>query len=316
MTAIIILNWNNANDTLSCLDSLQNAEGEFKVYLVDNGSTDNSMQRIEAWVKEHPDFDICLIPLDMNYGFACGNNKGIAVAAKDNPDSYLLLNNDTEVTTDFLVKLKSFSKTHSQYKVLTPLIFFHSDKSRIWNAGGRLKWGKRSYFYNNQTATDIKEKEYIPISFVTGCALYFLPEILKDDMTVFTEKFFFGEEDCEFSLRMLKQRFAMACVLDSVIYHKVSSTISPVSLPGKLYIYYLNRFINVRQSYGRLFYLFWRIASLPSIVARAFLISPICLPNFGPRVLSCGLNEYEENALRSSLISTFLTFISSATMSV
>ena len=65
MTAIIILNWNNANDTLSCLDSLQNAEGEFKVYLVDNGSTDNSMQRIEAWVKEHPDFDICLIRYEL-----------------------------------------------------------------------------------------------------------------------------------------------------------------------------------------------------------------------------------------------------------
>ena len=265
MTAIIILNWNNANDTLSCLDSLQNAEGEFKVYLVDNGSTDNSMQRIEAWVKEHPDFDICLIPLDMNYGFACGNNKGIAVAAKDNPDSYLLLNNDTEVTTDFLVKLKSFSKTHSQYKVLTPLIFFHSDKSRIWNAGGRLKWGKRSYFYNNQTATDIKEKEYIPISFVTGCALYFLPEILKDDMTVFTEKFFFGEEDFEFSMRMKRQNVAIACVLDSVIYHKVGAAINPLCLPGKLYIYYLNRFINVRQSYGFLFNSLWRCLSLPMV---------------------------------------------------
>ena len=265
MTAIIILNWNNANDTLSCLDSLQNAEGEFRVYLVDNGSTDTSVQRIQAWIKEHPDFDISLIPLDMNYGFACGNNKGIAVAAKDNPDSFLLLNNDTEVTADFLSKLQDFASKNTQYKVLTPLIFFHSDKTKIWNAGGRFKWGKRTYFYNDKKLSDIKEKEFLPISFITGCALYFLPEVLKDDMTVFTEKFFFGEEDCEFSMRMKTQNIAMACVLDSVIYHKVSSTISPLSLPGKLYIYYLNRFINVRQSYGLLFYLLWRVATLRSI---------------------------------------------------
>ena len=265
MTAIIILNWNNANDTLSCLDSLKNARGDFRVYLVDNGSTDDSMQCINSWVKEHPDFDIRLVPLDRNYGFACGNNKGIAIAAKDTPDSYLLLNNDTEVTADFLLKLQSFAKKNPQYKVLTPLIFFHNDKSIIWNAGGSFKWGKRSYFYNNKNLLDIKEKDFLPISFVTGCALYFLPEVLKDDMTVFTENFFFGEEDCEFSMRMRKQNVSMACVLDSVIYHKVSSTISPLSLPGKLYVYYLNRFINVRQSYGLLFYLFWRVASLRSI---------------------------------------------------
>lgn len=265
MTAIIILNWNNANDTLSCLDSLTKAEGDFRVYLVDNGSTDDSMQCINSWVEEHPDFDIYLIPLDRNYGFACGNNKGIAVAAKDSPDSYLLLNNDTEVTVDFLPKLQDFAKEHPQYKVLTPLIFFHDDKNRIWNAGGSFKWGKRRYFYNDKKKSDIKEKGFLPITFVTGCALYFSPEVLKDDKTVFTENFFFGEEDCEFSMRMKKQGIGMACVLDSIIYHKVSSTISPLSLPGKLYIYYLNRFINVRQSYGFLFYLMWRVATLPSI---------------------------------------------------
>ncbi len=265
MTAIIILNWNNANDTLSCLDSLKNARGDFRVYLVDNGSTDDSMQCINSWVKEHPDFDIRLVPLDRNYGFACGNNKGIAVAAKDNPDSYLLLNNDTEVTEDFLPELRNFAEKNPQYKVLTPLIFFHGDKTKIWNAGGKFKWGKRKYFYNDKKKSDIKEKEFIPISFVTGCALYFLPEILKEDMSVFTENFFFGEEDCEFSMRMQKRNIAMACVLNSVIYHKVGSAINPLYLPGKLYIYYLNRFINVKQSYGCFFNFLWRCLSLPMV---------------------------------------------------
>ena len=39
MTAIIILNWNGADDTLACLDSLAKAEGDFRIYVVDNGST-------------------------------------------------------------------------------------------------------------------------------------------------------------------------------------------------------------------------------------------------------------------------------------
>lgn len=261
MTAIIILNWNGVKDTLPCLDSLTKAHGDFRVYVVDNGSTDNSLELIEQWADEHKGFDMRIVPLDKNYGFAKGNNKGIAVAKQDNPDSYLLLNNDTEVTPDFLDKLQGFASSHPEYKVLTPLIFFHSDKTKIWNAGGQFKWGIRKYYYANCTADAIKEKEYIPITFVTGCALYFTPDVLRDDNTVFTEKFFFGEEDCEFSIRMKKQHVKVACVLGSVIYHKVSSTINPISLPGKLYIYQLNRLINVRQLYGLVFYYIWGIVA-------------------------------------------------------
>ena len=266
MTAIIILNWNNANDTISCLDSLVNAKGDFRVYLVDNGSVDNSLSQLEYWVKNHQEIDVVLIPLDKNYGFASGNNKGIAIASKDNPDSYLLLNNDTEVTPDFLTNLKAFQAKNPKYKVLTPLIYFHGCKSKIWNAGGRLKFGKRKYYYSNQSASAIKEQEYIPITFVTGCALFFKPEILDENKQIFTERFFFGEEDIEFSMRMKKIHTGMACVLDSVIYHKVSSSISPLSLPGKLYIYYLNRFVNIRIHYGLFFFYIWRLLSLCAVV--------------------------------------------------
>ena len=55
MTAIIILNWNGADDTLACLQSLTKAEGEFVAYVVDNGSSDDSLVRIQAWIDEHTD---------------------------------------------------------------------------------------------------------------------------------------------------------------------------------------------------------------------------------------------------------------------
>ena len=161
MTAIIILNWNNANDTIHCLGSLTKAAGEFCVYVVDNGSTDDSLQRINEWVENNRSIKVLVIPLDKNYGFAIGNNKGIAIASGSNPDSYLLLNNDTEVCPDFLVSLDDFAKKHPQYKVLTPLIHLFNDKEKIWNAGGRIKWGFRKYYYAGQKREDIKEKEFL-----------------------------------------------------------------------------------------------------------------------------------------------------------
>ena len=269
MTAIIVLNWNGTDDTLACLESLTKAEGHFCVYVVDNGSSDDSLTRIGAWIEGHGEMGVRLVPLDRNYGFARGNNMGIAVASQDNPDSYLLLNNDTEVRPDFLVRLQAFSKRSPQYRILTPKINYFYDKQKIWNCGGRLSFGFRKYHYAGQTNSAVRETDYIPISFVTGCALFFYPELLDEQGSLLTERFFFGEEDFELSLRMKEKNVAMACVLDSLIYHKVGATVGKTQGVSKYYMHYLNRFIDVRLHFGAVKYAVWKLLNLP-FVARCF----------------------------------------------
>lgn len=263
MTAIIILNWHGADDTIACLESLRKAEGGFRVYVVDNGSTDDSINRISAWIDANAGFEVELCPLDKNYGFAKGNNKGIARARVLNPDSYLLLNNDTEVEPDFLIRLQEFSQRNPQYRVLTPKINYYYDKNKVWNCGGRLFFGFRKYYYAGSPAPTIKEKDYIPVSFVTGCALFFYPEILNEEGMLFTERFFFGEEDFELSMRLHKENKLIACVLDSLIYHKVGASIGRSPSVSKVYLHNLNRFINVRLHFGVFKYILWLLLSIP-----------------------------------------------------
>lgn len=266
MTAIIVLNWNGTDDTLACLESLTKAEGHFCVYVVDNGSSDDSLTRIGAWIEGHGEMDVRLVPLDRNYGFARGNNMGIAVARQDNPDSYLLLNNDTEVRPDFLVRLQAFSKRSPQYRILTPKINYFYDKQKIWNCGGKLSFGFRKYHYAGQSNSAVRETDYIPISFVTGCALFFYPELLDEQGRLLTERFFFGEEDFELSLRMKEKNVTMACVLDSLIYHKVGATVGKTQGVSKYYMHYLNRFIDVRLHFGAVKYAVWKLLNLPFVV--------------------------------------------------
>ena len=67
MTAIILVNWNGADDTIACLRSLQKAAGDFIVVIADNASDDDSMQRIGTFIKENDDEGhFYLLPLDNN----------------------------------------------------------------------------------------------------------------------------------------------------------------------------------------------------------------------------------------------------------
>ncbi len=50
--AIVVLNWNGWPDTIDCLESLQRLTyPNYQVILVDNGSTDDSVERIKAWAE-------------------------------------------------------------------------------------------------------------------------------------------------------------------------------------------------------------------------------------------------------------------------
>ena len=71
--AIIILNWNNPEDTLACLRSVAAlAYPTVFTLVVDNGSTDDSIPRIRA---NFPDIQI--LETGANLGYAGGNNAGI-----------------------------------------------------------------------------------------------------------------------------------------------------------------------------------------------------------------------------------------------
>ena len=48
--AIIILNWNGWKDTIECLESVFKIDyPNYQVIVVDNGSTDESLEKITGW---------------------------------------------------------------------------------------------------------------------------------------------------------------------------------------------------------------------------------------------------------------------------
>src|SRR5437870_2186321 len=88
---VVILNWDGADDTIACLESLAGVNG-LEAVVVDNGSDAKDVARVAEAVGRLP--WASLERNDENLGFAEGCNVGIRRALERGARYVMLLNND------------------------------------------------------------------------------------------------------------------------------------------------------------------------------------------------------------------------------
>lgn len=206
---IIILNYNGKAVIKNCLSSVfKLAYPNFEVVLVDNNSTDGSLEMAKATFSK-----INFIKNEENLGFAVGNNVGIRFALERMADFVLVLNNDTEVDKDFLTKLIDVAQLDETISLLSPVIF-NGHTKQVWFSGGKINWLKMRTEHVKTAQTE----DYYPSSFITGCSMLVRAEVFKK-IGLFDEDFFLYWEDADFSLRAVKAGFKNMIVAASWVYH-------------------------------------------------------------------------------------------------
>jgi GT2 family glycosyltransferase len=128
--AVIVVCWNNRDLLLDCLESVraQTIDREhIRVFVVDNGSTDDSV----AFVKNtFPEVDV--IEIGHNSGFSHANNVGIKRAFADPlVDGVVLLNSDARLSPEWLSTVLSFATTRPKGASFQSLTVDHTNPSVI-----------------------------------------------------------------------------------------------------------------------------------------------------------------------------------------
>ncbi|MFC1452311.1 glycosyltransferase family 2 protein [Verrucomicrobiota bacterium] len=217
--SIIVLNWDNAEETLECLDSLYRIDyPNFEVLVVDNGSRDGSPDVIE---RECPRVELIRIP--ENCGFSRANNVGIRHVAGRGTDYCLLLNNDTVVDPRILAELTDAARTLPDAGFLGARIYYYAEPRRIWAAMAR--WDPEACVFehigNNEMDDPEKFGAVRETDYASGCALFFgMP--LVDRIGLLEPRFYCYFEEVDWCFRALRNGFRNYYVPNARLWHKVS----------------------------------------------------------------------------------------------
>ena len=215
---IIVLNWNQAEDTCECLASLRHLDyPDCHTIVVDNGSVDGSPDVIAEQFPE-----VTLIRNETNLGFVGGNNVGIEAALESGADYVFILNNDTIVDPHIMTELVEVAESDSQIAVVGPQIFYYDEPEKLWFLGADLEWPfAKTKFWRQNEENPYPERLVLDTDYAAGAGMLIRASAIRL-LGAFDPYFFIYWDDVELCVRFAQAGYGIKAVTSAHMWHKVS----------------------------------------------------------------------------------------------
>lgn len=219
--AVIVLNWNGKDVLRSCLDSLLAQSLRCSVFVVENGSTDGSLEYLR---ENYP--QVQLIVNQVNLGFASGANCGIREAIRRHFDYVALLNNDAYADKHWLKNLIAVLDDHTEVGIVTCKLA-HADKVHLDSTGDQYTiWGL-PYPRGRREPVSSKYDHRANIFAASGGASAYRAKMLEE-IGLFDEDFFAYYEDIDISFRAQLAGWKVRYAPEALAYHQIGASSSRV----------------------------------------------------------------------------------------
>lgn len=271
--SVIILNWNQHPYTVDCVNSVLKQEGDFEVIVVDNGSTDES---VEIFKKEFGKNErVKIIEAGKNLGYAGGNNLAVKHAKGE---FIVILNNDTTVEKDWLKELLEPMKRDSNIGAISSLEIRNGkrvDLDLYKNYDLRMNVPFQ-YGVKVKKEKPLKDVELIDTNGVRGCSFIYRKELANPP---FDDDYFIYGEDTKLSFILKIQGHTLKLATKSVVnhFHNVTQKTNKEFRKRAIYLNERNMLLNALTFFGTV----TTLKAIPVILAYVLvsnIMNPLKIP--------------------------------------
>ena len=235
LISIIIVNWNAGHQIMDCLQSIkftkQDGLKDFEIIIIDNGSTDKSLEFVDQL-----NFPVHIIKNKLNLGFSVACNQGAKVSTGDyllflNPDTIFFDNSlsipfnymerkDNQnvgiVGIQLLDEFNQISKSCARFP--SPSLLMAQILGVNYLPGfGHLNTHMSNWAHDKTETVD----------HVIG-AFYLIRRPLFETLGGFDERFFVYLEDLDLSLRALQEGYRSVYLTEAQAFHAGGGTSNQV----------------------------------------------------------------------------------------
>lgn len=221
-----IVNYNDEDNIIAAVDSLYSHKGEFDLYIVDNASKKESIEKLERVLCEKYS-GINFIELNENKGFGAGHN---AVLDLLESDYHVVMNPDILLKTDVIAEMTKFFDENEDIGIACPATYYENGEIQLlpkrlpklkYLLAGRLpvfKNARKHYVMADEDLSKITE-----VDFVTGCFMFMRTDLFKK-VGGFDTRYFMYFEDADLTREIKKYKKAVYYPYSQVIhgYHRQS----------------------------------------------------------------------------------------------
>lgn len=230
---IIVLNYNNAEDTLACLESMiRSGYPADHIILVDNGSQEACV----ATIRKGMDQRIVLLETGSNLGYAAGNNVGIRYALERGASTVAVVNNDVIVNPDAIPECVSFLQSHPEVGIAGPTIIDYKSQT-IYSCGATISRIEHKIANNEHGKTYTPDDSVFYGDYVGGACLVFRADLVEK-IGYLPECYFLFWEETEWCHSAKKAGYRIAGIKRAYVDHLGSATVNKVA---GLTAYYMER---------------------------------------------------------------------------
>lgn len=236
--ATILLNYDNADDTIEALAALRLSDFlDQRLIVVDNNPNPGDQDALRRRIGHGVEY----LATGKNLGYAAGNNLAIQFALNHEPEFLWVLNPDVRVSSTTLSGLLAAATAVPDAGIVGGRILHGGSRPEsIWFDGGVVdgaRYGATSHLNSGKHHASTPSAGILDVDYVTGACMLIRTRAVEQ-VGLIPEDYFLYFEETDYCKRMQEKSWRTVVDQDVVLSHFKRSS---GDLPTAHYVYYMTR---------------------------------------------------------------------------